>query len=122
MNAVAFLIILALVLLAYAAPTLVAFQRGHPNRYLIAAINLVGGMTGFLWVVTLIWAFRAVHLSPTGDDGGESGLDITINDPIRATLARDKPAQLAQPQELLEAGHIGQQEHARLRAEILGSR
>lgn len=120
MDTLAFLIILLVMVFVYAAPTLVAFRRGHPNRYLIAAINLVGGMTGFLWVITLIWALRAIHLSPAGSDGGESGLNIVANDPLRATLTRDKPAQLAELQALLENGHVSPEEHARLRAEILG--
>lgn len=119
MDALAFLLILLVVCLVYAAPTLVAFRRGYPNSYLIAAINLVGGMTSFLWVVTFIWAFRAVHLSAAGDDGGESGLNLAVNDPVRAVLTRNKPAQLAQLQDLLAAGHVSPEEHARLRAEIL---
>ena len=45
----------------YCAPTIIAFRRGHPNRFVIGAANLFGGMTGFLWVMTLIWALERVH-------------------------------------------------------------
>lgn len=50
-------------MMAYCAPTIVAFQRRHPNRFVIAAVNLVGGMTGFLWIMTLIWALQKIHIA-----------------------------------------------------------
>lgn len=106
--------------IAYCAPTIVAFKRQHPNRFVIAAINLIGGMTGFLWVMTLIWAFQKVHVSETGNNGGESGLNIVVNDPVRVAVARDKPAQLSELKALLEAGEITDQQYQKIKAEILG--
>ena len=67
----------------------------------------------------LIWAFRAAHLSTAGSDGGESGLNILVNDEVRTVVTRDKPAQLAELQSLLRAGNITADEHAILKAEIL---
>ena len=84
-------VFLAAFCLIYVAPTIVAFRRRHPNRWVIAALNLVGGVTGFLWVITLIWAFRAVHISPTRNNGGESGLNIVANDEVHAVISRASP-------------------------------
>lgn len=117
----AFLIIGMIVLaLGYCAPTIVAFKRRHPNRFVVAAVNLVGGMTGFLWVMTLIWAFQRVHVSETGTNGGESGLNIVANDPVHVAVARDKPAQLSELKALLDAGEITAEQYAKVKAEILG--
>ena len=63
----AFVIAVMIIMAAcYCAPTIVAFRRKHPNRFVIAAINVVGGMTVFLWVMTLIWALQKIHIA--GDD------------------------------------------------------
>lgn len=104
----------------YAAPTIVAFKRKHPNRYVIAAINLVGGMTGFLWIMTLIWAFRAAHISEVGSNGGESGINLVANDSVQVAVARDKPAQLSELKTLLDAGEITTEQYQKIRAEIVG--
>jgi len=115
-------VVIGMIILAvgYCAPTIVAFKRQHPNRFVIAAVNLVGGMTGFLWVLTLIWAFQRVHVSETGSNGGESGLNIVANDPVHVAVARDKPAQLAELKLLLDAGELTMDQYQKLRAEIIG--
>lgn len=59
----AFVIVSMVVMAAcYCAPTIIAFRRKHPNRFVIAAINLFGGVTGFLWVMTLIWALQKAQI------------------------------------------------------------
>lgn len=115
-------VVIGMIILAvgYCAPTIVAFKRQHPNRFVIAAVNLVGGMTGFLWVMTLIWAFQRVHVSEAGSNGGESGLNIVANDPVHLAVARDKPAQLTELKALLDAGQITAEQYAKVKAEILG--
>lgn len=64
----------------YILPTFIAFYRKHPNRWPIFAINIVFGGTGLGWLAAIIWAFSAVHKSPTGNHGGESGLNLFLND------------------------------------------
>ena len=78
-----FLVFIAFLVAIYIIPTLVAFIRAHPNRWLIALINLAFGSTVLGWFGALIWALSAVHRSPTGNHGGESGLNLFVNDPVR---------------------------------------
>lgn len=63
----------------YLLPSYFAFKRKHPNRVLILVLNLLFGVTLLGWVLLLIWALRAAHISPTGN-GGESGLNVFAND------------------------------------------
>lgn len=82
--------------LLYLIPSLVAFLRRHPNRWPILLINIALGGTILGWFGALIWAMHAIHKSPTGSQGGESGLNIFANDPTNFRLAndwRDVPAQ-----------------------------
>lgn len=76
-------IILLIGLAVYMIPAIVAFWRGHPNRWLILIINAMLGGTGIVWLFCLVWAFRAAHIAATaeGSDGGESGLNLAANDP-----------------------------------------
>jgi hypothetical protein len=71
-------IIIAIVV--YFIPSMVAFWRRHPNRWPILGINILFGGTGLGWIGALIWALHAAHLSETGSDGGESGLNLFVND------------------------------------------
>ncbi len=120
MDQVFTLLFVAVFMMAYCLPTIVAFRRQHPNRFVIAAVNLVGGMTGFLWVMTLIWAFQRVHVSEAGSNGGESGVNLVANDPVLVAIGRDKPAQLSELKALLDAGEITAEQYEKLKAEILG--
>lgn len=74
-------------------PTFIAFRRNHPNRWVIFVVNLAFGYTLVGWFVALIWALRYAHQSEDGSNGGESGLNIFINDPktIRIEPAMDSP-------------------------------
>ena len=77
--------VLVLVPLAWAfylLPTIIAFRRRHPNRWLITAINFFLGGTGIGWAGALAWAFHAAHRTEQSDgsNGGESGLNLFIND------------------------------------------
>ena len=47
-----------LVALIYMIPTLVAFNRGHRNRWVIMIINIVFGATLLGWLITIISAFN----------------------------------------------------------------
>ena len=50
-------IILLIAAVLYFIPTIVAFARHHPNRWIIGVINTVFGGTGLGWLGSLVWAF-----------------------------------------------------------------
>lgn len=81
-------VLLSILLAIYLIPLIVAFVRHHPNRWAIAAINVALGGTGIAWLGSLVWAMGAVHKSPTGSNGGESGLNLFINDPVTVQLLK----------------------------------
>ncbi|MGW1837145.1 superinfection immunity protein [Streptomyces sp. NPDC002067] len=54
-------VVLGIVIAAvYFVPSVIAFRRGHPNRLLILAINLLFGCTLIGWAVALYLATRPV--------------------------------------------------------------
>jgi len=82
MTSLLILALWSIAALIYMVPTIVAFRRNHPNRWLILALNLAFGGTVFGWVICIVWACQAIHLTddPEGSDGGESGLNLFVND------------------------------------------
>lgn len=48
--------LIALYAAAYMLPWIVALMRGHRSHLAIGALTLVGGWSGVLWVVALIWS------------------------------------------------------------------
>lgn len=124
-NDLVFFVFFSLIALIYSVPSIVAFVRGHPNRWAILVINIVFGGTGLGWFGSLIWAFSAVHKSPTGSDGSESGLNIFANDPVLVRIDRSDDAfdgvaeQLRRLKLLREEGSISQEEYDRLRQPLL---
>ncbi len=77
--------------LVFFLPTIVAFKRKHPNRFLILVINVLAGWTGIAWLVALIWAMNKVHISPTGSSGGESGVNLFVNDEKKVRIVGHSP-------------------------------
>ncbi len=76
-------ILIIVIGLIYFIPTLVAFKRNHPNRWVIFVLNLCLGATLVAWLICLIWAFRKIHDPTESKDssrGGESGLNVFVND------------------------------------------
>lgn len=125
---IAFLMIVAAALLIYLIPTIVAFRRRHPNRWIIAALNVALGGTGIVWLGCLVWACGAVHKSAEagGSDGGESGLNVFANDVQKIELVKtpvNSPnsalEQLERLKRLLDAGAINPEEFERLKAKLL---
>jgi len=51
---------LAFVAFAYFIPSLVAFYRGHHNKWPIFVLNFFLGGTCIGWVVALIWSLTVV--------------------------------------------------------------
>lgn len=128
-GTIAVLALVAVVLFVYMIPTVVAFRRRHPNRWIIGALNLVLGSTGIVWLGCLVWACGAVHKSvnPGGSDGGESGLNVFANDVQKVELvdrqvaASDEVGQLERLKQLLDANAITKDEFDLLKAKVLAS-
>jgi hypothetical protein len=49
-------ILLAIIVLIYLLPTLVAFSREHPQRGWILILNLIFGWTLLGWILIFLWA------------------------------------------------------------------
>ena len=58
---------LAVLVLLYALPLLVAWRRKHQNAGAIGVLNLLLGWTLVGWVVSLVWALTAVRRPPKGN-------------------------------------------------------
>lgn len=78
----AFIVLILVILLVVFIPTIVAFRREHPNRWLIFVVNLAFGGTVVGWVAALVWALHYAHISEDGSNGGESGINLFANDPV----------------------------------------
>lgn len=129
-----FLLVAAIV---YELPAIIAFARGHPNRWLILALCTALAGTGIVWLGCLIWAFKALHITddPTGSNGGESGLNLLANDVQRVRLENPSATQrpIIQPahheaidklerlKRLLDDGVIDDAQFRRMRDLIAGS-
>lgn len=118
--------IIAVFLAIFFLPSIVAFRRRHPNRWAILVLNGVFGGTGLGWLGTLVWAFHAVHRSPTGNNGGESGLNLSANDAVQIVVASAEPnepslsARLRELAKLKEENLIDESEYQRLRDGLIG--
>lgn len=118
----------ALLLLIIFIPTIIAFRRDHSNRWPILVVNLAFGGTGVGWLAVLIWALNIVHKSPEGSDGGESGLNLFVNDPQiiqieSAEIARpsspDMTERLKRLKSRLDDGALSAEEYAALKKPLL---
>ena len=104
------------------------FRRDHPNRWIILVINVAFGGTIIGWGIALVWAMPAAHRVGSTSSGGESGLNLFIND-VKTIQVVDPPplpqTSLAQELErlhdLLVRGAISQVEFDGLKAKLLGS-
>lgn len=129
----AFLLIGAIV---YELPAIIAFARGHPNRWLILVLCTALAGTGIVWLGCLVWAFKALHISddPAGSNGGESGLNLLANDvqrvrlenplghpPLAQTARHDAVDKLERLKKLLDDGVIDDAQFRRMRDLIASS-
>lgn len=113
--------------LVYILPSIIAFRRDHPNRWLILVINLAFGSTIIGWGIALAWAMRAIHRLGSTSSGGESGLNLFAND-VRKVQLVDPPRlpqasvtlELERLHDLLIRGAISQIEFDTLKAKLLG--
>lgn len=109
-------------------PAFIAFRRQHPNRWAIAVVCLAFGGTVIGWFGALIWALHAVHQSPDGSKGGESGLNIFGNDVAKVRIEPEVipspdvdtiTERLARLKTLHDEGVISDEEHTTLRGAII---
>lgn len=123
-------VLILIILIAYFIPTIVAFSRKHPNRWFIGVINIVFGGTGLGWLGSLVWALNAAHKSAEGSNGGESGLNLFVNDTKKVEVTQIPTAvhthgvasdQLQKLKALHEQGIITDDEFARLKKPLLES-
>jgi hypothetical protein len=112
----------------YVFPTVLAFQRNHPNRWIILVINVAFGGTVIGWGIALIWAMRSVHRVGSASSGGESGLNLFINDVKKTQAVEPPPLPQTSPSHELERLHdlfvkgvISQTEFDGLKAKLLGT-
>ncbi|MCJ2128610.1 superinfection immunity protein, partial [Methylobacterium sp. E-045] len=118
--------------------SIIASHRRHPNRWIILAVNGLFGGTIVGWVVTVAWALHAVHRPepPGASQGGESGLNLFVNDTRRVALVAaphgdnggharpalspaDAVRELERLGDLRTAGHIDEPEHRALKSAVL---
>jgi len=59
--------VLAFVAFFYFIPTIVAFYRGHHNRWPIFVLNFFLGGTCIGWVIALVWSLTVVDKPLTID-------------------------------------------------------
>ena len=122
---------IVVLLIVAVLPSIIAFRGQHPNRWVILVINVALGGTVIGWLGALIWALNRVHLSPSGSNGGESGLNIFANDevrvrtiepPIRVTPPREEPnagEELVRLKRLFDSGVLTATEYQMLRKPLL---
>jgi hypothetical protein len=111
----------------YIIPSIVAFRRSHPNRWVILVINLAFGGTIVGWGIALVWAMRAAHRVGSTSSGGESGLNLFVNDVKKIQVVEPPPLpktsvtqELERLHGLLIRGAITQVEFDDLKAKLLG--
>lgn len=122
-----FLAIFFLVIgIIYIAPTIVAFRRNHPNRWIIMVVNVAFGGTIIGWGIAMVWAMRAAHRIGSTSSGGESGLNLFINDVKKIQLVDPPPLpqrstvqELERLHDLLVRGALSQLEFDDLKAKLL---
>lgn len=112
----------------YVLPTILAFRRSHPNRWIILVINVAFGGTIIGWGIALVWALRSAHRVGSASSGGESGLNLFINDVKKIQVVEPPPSPQTSPSHELERLHdlfvkgaISQTEFDGLKARLLGT-
>lgn len=66
-GAGAFTIVLGLIgLVLYFIPTIIAFRRNHPNKWIIFLVNFILGATIIGWIAALVWSLLAIHITSDG--------------------------------------------------------
>jgi hypothetical protein len=128
-TAFAIFMVIALIIagIIYVMPSIVAFRRNHPNRWIILVINVAFGGTIIGWGVAMVWAMHAAHRVGSMGSGGESGLNLFVNDVKKIQIVDPPPLpqtssvqELERLHDLLVRGAISQVEFDSLKAKLLG--
>ncbi len=125
-DLIAVAVLFLIIGIIYIIPSIVAFRRNHPNRWIILLINVAFGGTIIGWGIAMIWAMRAAHRVGTKGSGGESGLNLFVNDVKKIQITDPSPLYSASPaqelerlHDLLVRGAISQVEFDGLKAKLL---
>ncbi|WP_313048650.1 superinfection immunity protein [Pseudomonas soli] len=102
-------ILLAITVIIYFLPTVIAGKRGHPNGTPIFLLNLFLGWTLIGWLAALIWSASAFTAQSTEPQEEAKSL----------VLAGDPCQQLEKLAGLKERGHLTQEEFEVAKAKIL---
>ena len=116
----------------YIVPTIIAFRRKHPNRWLVLVVNVVFGATGLGWLGSLVWACSALHVGSKGNGANETRVEGYSLNPAAATLGgatktdhstttypTDPIERLRRLQALRDSGALDEREFKSLKAEVL---
>lgn len=107
-------------------PTIIAFRRRHPHRWLILVINLLFSATGIGWIIALIWALNSLPF--TDDFHGRLGtVRVETREPLLVAQtaqptrspAEDAADQLQRLKQLHSQGALTDEEYARARRPLL---
>jgi hypothetical protein len=97
----------------YITPPIIAFKRGHPQRWSITVLSLFFGGTLIGWVAALVWAIQPLE----GSDNPTQAEEAEI-------LALSTPSvseEIERLHQLLQTGAITQTEFDNLKMKLLGS-
>lgn len=107
-------------------PTIFAFRRSHPHRWLILVINVLFSATGIGWIIALIWALNSLPF--TDDFHGRLGtVRLETREPLLVAQtaqptrspADDAADQLQRLKQLHAQGALTDEEYARARRPLL---
>lgn len=104
-------VLLALAVVLYFVPTIIAGKRGHPNGTPIFLLNLFLGWTAIGWLAALIWSASAIADEPKPA--------ATTFPPAAETKDEDPYHKLEKLADLRERGHLTAEEFEAEKAKIL---
>ena len=130
--------LLAGLCILFMLPTVIAFRRAHPHRWAVLIVNVVFGATGILWIGCLLWALGLVFGRP---DPGLLAAGLGTHRPhqwnpnsaqqpavapgptVTTRNGADGPddalGAIARLQALRAAGHLGEDEFARMKGDAI---
>lgn len=65
MEAISMFAMLAVAVIVYFLPLIIASQKKHPSAVAIAALNVLAGWTLIGWLFALVWSLSAVMTKPS---------------------------------------------------------
>lgn len=105
-------------LLVYQLPSIIAFLRGHPNRWLILILTTFLGATVVIWALCLLWSLHAFHRNGAGRSGGASGLNVILDDHQLLASPRASTTMRERLDRLLLDGSITREQYDRIVATL----